>query len=155
MTRGERGFTIIETMAAVALLAILLGLAAETFGRILVENRLARDCAEDVMAVRRALSAIERDLREARGVTITAGPAAALEVATEAGPVVYRLRAGALERISSGRTAPLARNVEALDLERDGSLVRAAIRLGKRSGEAGRRAVAGTAVRLRAEGAGR
>jgi hypothetical protein len=72
------------------------------------------------------------------------------------GEVRWRLTAGRIERCVEGRaTAPVARNIARVAATRAGALVRVEIELGKRSGEAARRPIAVTEVRLRTEEAAR
>ena len=100
---------------------------------------LATDYESDVTATRRALDAVERDVRCASDVRVDAH-------SLVAGDVTWQLAAGALRRGDE----IIARNVSAFETNRSDDLVNVTIELGRRSPDATRTARVTTSVRLRA-----
>jgi prepilin-type N-terminal cleavage/methylation domain-containing protein len=134
VTRRERGFSLIELMAAMAMSVILGGILFATATRMMKANVLATAYAEDVLGARRVLASMERDLRN---VT----------------PALYRLADdGTVLRIVDGRPpAPLARNVARLETRLEDALIRIVLELKKRDATSPRRPIFVSAVAIRAE----
>ena len=141
--RRERGLTMIETMTAVALLG---GLCIAVGGLALDAKRtsdLGAAYALDVSETRRALGAVEDDLRAASEVRIEP---AKLFVSRDGADVRWMLEGTSLRRDG----VVLARNVATFDATQDGACVRVAVALGRRSPDARRTARVETVVHPRA-----
>jgi prepilin-type N-terminal cleavage/methylation domain-containing protein len=144
---GERGFTIIELMAAVALAAVVVAAASGLTVRVITSSAETAAYLDDVEQCRRAVRAIADDLRSGAGVVTIPG---GLRVVGGAHPVRYALAAGVLTRTVARRSAVVARRIGGLDVRTDGRLARLRLELMRRR-TAGDRpgAVVATTVCLR------
>jgi len=137
--RRDRGFTFFEMMASVGLIAAV----SLVVGGLALGAERSRDLgaayALDVADTRRALDAMERDLRAARDVRVD-GSTLVAGAATWTSDKTALRRGGVV----------LARNVAAFVARRDGDVVDVTITLGRRSPDAKRTASVSTSVRLRA-----
>jgi len=128
----ERGFTFYELMVVTVVMGML---AASTAGLAAALHRSERTAAayvDDVTGLRRAVRALEDDLRAASSV---AG-------------LPYELADGTLRR--DGEV--LARNIAVFEVAQEGRLARVRLGLGpRRGGASARRAVVELAVRLQEE----
>jgi hypothetical protein len=141
--RRDRGFTLLELIGSLALVATT-GLVSAA---LVLDAHRTRDLgdayANDVTETRRALDAIERDLRGARDVTIDGTH---LVVATGEGDVTWDLDGKSLRR---GEVV-MSRNVAAFETKRDGDRVDVTLVLGARSEHSRSKASVATSVYLRA-----
>ncbi|MFQ5504551.1 MAG: type II secretion system protein J [Planctomycetota bacterium] len=116
----QDGWTLIELIGASAVLALVL-IAS---GRLAVEaarsNQRSAAYSEDLGGARRALRALERDLRAAQGLEIRSAGA---RILTSGAEITWSLEGGELLRHAEGRRRVLARRVAALLLTRDEALV--------------------------------
>jgi type II secretory pathway pseudopilin PulG len=141
--RREAGFTFLEVIASLALIA---GVSVVVGGLAVGAERsrgLGAAYALDVADARRALDAVERDLRAAHDVRVDGSTIVA---STDAGDVAWSLDKTALRRDG----VVLARNVAAFAARRDGDVVDVTITLGRRSPDAKKTASVATSVRMRA-----
>ncbi|MCA8954739.1 MAG: hypothetical protein KDC87_01620 [Planctomycetes bacterium] len=132
----ERGYTLVELMGYVALLAAFCALLASFASRMWGMARVAEGYAGDLEHVRRALMCLEQDLDRARLVQAGAG-SCSLTIGTS--EVRYDLVDGSLTRTSGVRREVVARRLAAFTLRPRGPLVDVEIRLRARQpGRAGR-----------------
>jgi len=142
--RRQRGFTLLELMGSLALIGAVSVVAGGFAFHAKETTELGSLYAGDVAETRRALDAVERDLRGARGVRPGAN---SLVVVTDAGDVAWKLDGHSLLR----GDAVLARNVANFRAERRGAAcVDVTIELGHRAPHAARTARVATTVFLRA-----
>jgi prepilin-type N-terminal cleavage/methylation domain-containing protein len=134
--RREAGWTLLELMAVLAVLTIAaLAIGGVTEG-IRREDRISAAYTRDVRGLRRALQAVEADLREARAIS-----------GHTIDGVTYRLEGDRLLRDGH----ELARNIAHFGIERVGERATVRIVLRRRSDRASRReGVITSCVRLRA-----
>jgi prepilin-type N-terminal cleavage/methylation domain-containing protein len=146
--RRQRGFTLLELVGSLALIASISVVAGGVALHAKETTDLASSYANDVAEVRRALGAVERDLRGAREAWTRPD---SLVAVTDSGCVSWTLADGSLMRDG----AVLARNVAEFHSERrpDGC-VRVTIRLGRRAANAARVATVSTSVLVRAAAGG-
>lgn len=141
--RRQRGWTLIELMGSLS----LIGTVCVVVGGLALQAEHTRDLgaayASDIAGSRRALDAVERDLRAAHDVRVAAN---SLVAQTDAGDVVWKLEGTSLRRGDE----VLARNVATFDAKRDGDVVEVSLALGRRSPVAKRTAAVTTSVRMRA-----
>lgn len=141
--RRERGWTMIELVVSLGVISAVAAVAAALTHDARRTADLASQYETDVTSMRRALAAVEADIRCARDVR---ADAASLVASTDAAEVDWRLASGALVRAGT----VVARNVAAFEASRRGDVVDVTIELGRRSNDATRAARVTTAVRLRA-----
>jgi hypothetical protein len=145
-SRAQRGWTLVELTTSLALTSVI----AVLVGGLMLGAEKARDLggayAQDVAESRRALDAIERDVRGARDVR-TAGGTLVVTAADE--HVSYAVAGRALTRTTRGEERTLARNVAALRASRDGALVTVTLEFGRRDPNAARAAAVSTSARMR------
>jgi prepilin-type N-terminal cleavage/methylation domain-containing protein len=151
MRSRERGFTVIEMMLACVLLGSLLAAVGATLHQAKKASDVAESAAADVLALQRALAAVERDLRCATDFERFPG---GTRVFTPAGPVAYSVRGGdTLLRTAGGRTDVVARGIARVRIDREGeNLLRATVEVLKRNDGGRARVGATTVVALRATG---
>lgn len=146
--RGRSGgFTLIEVMAAIALLSIFTAAAIGLSAHLFSSYRLVEGYSDD-------LASCQRTLRMFRGDVV-----AATEVRPEPDGVrivafdreiVYRLSEGRLTRTTRGVEQLLSSCLEQFDVRTEGQLVHLQLELGPRARkEHRRRATLATAIRLR------
>jgi hypothetical protein len=141
--RRQAGFTFVEVTATLGLIAAV----SLVVGGITLAAERSRDLgaayAADVADTRRALDAVERDLRAAHDVRIDAS---SLVASGDAGVAAWKLDGATLSRDG----VVVARNVATFAAQREDDVVVVTMTLGRRSPDAKRTATVGTAVRLRA-----
>ena len=142
--RRQRGLTLLELMGTLTLLgAVTLVAAALSFDAQRTHD-LGAAYANDIAETRRALEAVERDVRCAHEVRVDGK---AVVVATDAGDVVWTLDGKALRRGSE----VMARNIARFDTHRAArGVVDVRIELGRRSPDARASASVETTVAMRA-----
>lgn len=129
---GERGFTLMEVLIATAAFGATIFVATGLVTTIRSTESFSRAYGGDLRGLRRAVRAIETDLR----------------TAADPGEIDVRLEGDRLVR--GGRV--LARNVAAFEVTRDGPLARVRIALGSRCEGPRKRGEILFAVRLRNAG---
>jgi prepilin-type N-terminal cleavage/methylation domain-containing protein len=142
--RRQRGLTLIELMISL----VLIGAISVVIGGLALDAQhtgtLAAAYAQDVTETRRALDAVERDLRAATDVAVTPF---GLVATTDGAHVAWTLDRGSLRR----GDVVVARNIAAFDVRRDGACYVVSIALGHRAPNATRTARVEAVVRPRAE----
>jgi len=147
MNRTQRGFTMIELMISVAVLAIFSSVALSLGVQAKQEHQMVAAYHQDVRECRAALQSLEADILAARGVEVASDEVTVL-VGNQR--VVYQLADGRLRVTRSGRERILANCIEALRVSSDRSLVTVQLQLRARSQTAARRAaVVSTSVAMR------
>ncbi len=146
--RRAPGFTLIELMISVVLLASIATTIGMVEGQADVTRRLGSAYVDDVMGAREALAAVERDLRCATVIEVGED---ALTVRRADGDVRFARAGDELTRTDAvGRRDLLALNVAAFSARRNGVLVHVSLQLGTRRTEAARGPTVTTSVRMRA-----
>ena len=139
------GFTLMELVISMAVLVVLSIGTGYTLINGYATQRLSAGYADDVTGMRKALTAVERDLRSARDVEISPD---AVTVHLADDDIHYAIDNGRLKR--NGRT--LSRNVVGFDVTGDHGLFTATVTLGNRADAAARRPSVSSTVRPRAFG---
>ena len=127
--RREAGFSLYELMIVTAVMGVVAAAIAGVTHAVHRADRVSAAYAEDLAELRRAVVAVERDVRAAASVE----------------ELRYALDDGVLTR--DGR--PVARRIGSFELTREGAVVTARIALLPRVEAATRTAVVETSVRLR------
>lgn len=127
--RREPGFSLYELMIVTAVLGGVAAALAGITHAVHRADRASAAYADDLAELRRAVTAVERDLRAARSIE----------------DLRYALEDGVLRRGG----AVVARRIGAFELTREGAVVTARIALSPRAEAATREAVIATSVRLR------
>ena len=140
MTR-RAGHTLVELTASMCAGAIIIGAAVAIALRADGDRALIGGLTDDAVLLRRAVTAVETDLRRADAVTITDGGLCA-------GGAAWRVDAGALLRDE----VVVARRVAAFEAARDpDGCIRVRIQLRPRVAGSERRAEVATCVRPRVQ----
>lgn len=126
--RREAGYSFYELMVVTALLVTVTGTIAGITHAVHKADRVSAAYVEDLAGLRRAVAAVERDLREARSVE----------------DLDYVLDLDMLKR----GDIVLARRIGTFELTQDGAVVTARIGLVPRAESPTREAVVVTSVRL-------
>jgi Tfp pilus assembly protein PilW len=142
----QQGNTLVELMIAAIALASLFATLASTGTWMHRADRTAAAYAEDVRQCRRALSHLERDLREARRVE---HDGSSIRVLLPDATVDYQLRDGVLTRTTGGFATVVARCIGSLAAVQAGRLVTVRLALQPRAANPGREAAIDTAIYLR------
>lgn len=143
----ERGFTLIELMISVCVLAIFSSVALSLGVQAEQEHRLVTAYQDDVAECREALRNLERDLREASRVAVIGNE---VTVLTDGGQVVYAVADGHLSVLRGAEKRTLARCIAALRVTREGGLVAVRLQLCRRASNVPERtATLCTAVTMR------
>jgi Tfp pilus assembly protein PilW len=142
----QQGNTLVELMIAGVALASLFATLASTGTQIHRADRTAAAYAEDVRQCRRALSHLERDLRQACRLEHNGS---SLLVLLPDATIVYDLRGGVLTRTATGAAVVVGRCIGSLAAVQTGRLVNVRLALQPRAANPGREAVIDTAIYLR------
>lgn len=147
MTHSQRGFTMIELMISVAVLAIFSSVALSLSVQAKQEHQMVMAYHQDVRECRSALQSLEADILAASRVS-TAADEVVLTVGGER--IVYQLADGQLCVTQDAKRRVLARSIAALRVVSDQALVTVQIELRRRSQASPRAAaVVATAVAMR------
>lgn len=135
MRDRERGTSILEIKIVLVIFTMTLLAAYSAYQSQRRCDRLVDGYAGDVLGCRRALEAVEPDLREATGVF--ADVADAVRIETTRGIAEYRLRDGVLTRSTEGDVRVVARNIGAFEVVPEGVGFRVRLGPGPREGRGG------------------
>ncbi len=111
MSRAERGYTLLELMIVVGILAFLGGVITTTVFHARRTTDLLEAASADDLAMRRTLGILERDLRESTAVATDA--AGVVRIETARGVRTWSLAGAEVRRTADGVPVVLARNVAA------------------------------------------
>jgi Tfp pilus assembly protein PilW len=142
----QRGNTIVELMIAAVALGSLFATLASTGAWMHRADHTAAAYAKDVDQCRRALSQLERDLRQARHVD---HDGSGLRVQLPDATIDYQLHDGVLSRTTADTTTVVARCIGSLAAEQAGRLVTVRLTLQPRAANPGRQAAIDTVIYLR------
>ncbi len=129
MRRREKGFSLYELMIVTAVLGVVTAALAGVTHAVHRADRVSAAYVEDLTELRRAVAAVERDLRAASSID----------------DLRYALDGGVLKRDGEA----VARRIATFELTQEGAVATARIGLLPRTEAATRKALVSTSVRLR------